>query len=85
LKPGLAIKREIELDGLVSRLEDGRYVLRLKPKGCWWCFGEVGESDPDDGGKVPKRIYYAKHQTPAMLQSDDEVQFLLKNSRIVQD
>jgi hypothetical protein len=59
-------------------------VLRLKPKGCWWCFGKVGESDADDGGRVPKDVYRAKHQTPAVLQSDDEIQFVLKDGRIVQ-
>lgn len=86
LESGVAVMRDIELGGLVRGLEDGRYVVRLNPKGCWWCFGEVGEGELGDGGRVPKRVYGAKrHQTPAVLRSDDEVEFILKNSRIVQD
>lgn len=84
LEPGVVHSREIELEGLVRGLGDGRYVVRLKPKGCWWCFGEIGESDPGDGGRVPRRVYAARHQTPVVLQSDDEVEFVLRNGMIVQ-
>ena len=83
LEPGVVHSREIELGVLVHGLGDGRYVVRLKPKGCWWCFGEVGESDADDGGKVPRRVYGARHQTPVVLRSDDEVEFTLQDGRIV--
>lgn len=31
-------------------------------------------SEPDDEGKVPKR-FWAAHQTPVVLESDDEVEF----------
>jgi hypothetical protein len=82
LEPGVVHSREIGLGGLVRGLGDGRYVVRLKPKGCWWCFGEVGVSDPD--GKVPRRVYGAKYQTPVVLRSDDEVEFVLRNGMIVQ-
>jgi hypothetical protein len=82
LEPGVVHSREIGLGGLVRGLGDGRYVVRLKPKGCWWCFGEVGVSDPD--GKVPRRVYGAKYQTPVVLRSDDEVEFVLGNGMIVQ-
>jgi hypothetical protein len=85
LEPSVAHSREIELERLVRGLKDGRYAIRLNPKGCWWCFGEIAESDPDDGSKVPKRIYGAKHQMPVVLQSDDEVGFSLKDGRVVQD
>ena len=84
LEPGVGVRREIELEALVKGLEDGRYVVRLKPKGCWWCFGEVGEGESEDGEKVPKHIYgAAKYQTPAVLRSEDEVDFILKDGRVV--
>lgn len=73
LKPGVALSREIELGSLVRGLDDGRYRIRLKPKGCWWHLGEI-ESDSDDDGKVPKRFRTA-NQTSVVLKSDDEVEF----------
>jgi len=82
LRPGVAICRDVELGYLLKGLGDGRYVVRLRPKGCWWCFGEVGESEPDDDGKVPKSVYGVKHKTPAVLESDDEVEFELRDGRV---
>lgn len=79
LQPGVANSREIDLDAFVRELDDGRYVIRLKPKGCWWHFGKI-ESEPDDDGKVPKRLMTAK-QTPAVLESNDEVEFSLTDGK----
>jgi hypothetical protein len=81
LKPGVTHGRDIDLDSLVRKLDDGRYVLRLLPKGCWWHFGEV-ESDPGDDGKVARR-FRERHQTPVVVESDDEVLFDIRDGRIV--
>jgi hypothetical protein len=80
LKPGVPFSREIELDACMHGLEDGRYLIRLKPKGCWWHFGVI-ESEPDDDSKVPKRLMSAK-QTPVVLESVDQVKFEMSNGRI---
>ena len=83
LDPGVAFERDVELDYVVRGLGDGRYVMRLHPKGVWWCWGEVGESEPGDGGKVPKRIYGIKFNTPAVLRSEDEVEFGVRDGMVV--
>jgi hypothetical protein len=70
------------LDYVVRGLGDGRYVMRLRPKGVWWCWGEVRESEPGDGGKVPKRIYGVKFNTPAVLRSEDEVEFGVRDGMV---
>ena len=81
LRPGVAVSREILLDRWVRGLDDGRYLIRLMPKGCWWHFGDI-EGDPDHDGKIPKRYVVAK-QTPVVLESRDEVEFELIDDRIV--
>lgn len=82
LRPGVAISREIQLDRWVRGLENGTYLIRLVPKGCWWHFGDV-KGDPDHDGKVSKRYIIAK-QTPVVLQSDNEVRFELVDGTIVE-
>lgn len=81
LNPGVAHSREIGLEPLLRGLDNGRYRIRLIPKGCWWHFGEI-ESEPDDDDKVPKRFRTSK-QTPVILESDDEVEFDLSDGKIV--
>jgi hypothetical protein len=81
LKPGVPLNKDIEIDALVLKLDNGRYFIRLKPKGCWWHFGEI-ESEPGDDGRVPK-CYRTGRQTPVVLQSDDKVEFDLRDGKIV--
>lgn len=82
LRPGVAVSREIQLDRWVRGLDDGRYLIRLMPKGCWWHFGDI-KGDPDHDGKISKRYVVAK-QTPVVLESRDEVEFQLIDGRIVE-
>lgn len=82
LRPGVAVSREIQLDRWVRGLDDGRYLIRLLPKGCWWHFGDI-KGDPDHDGKISKRYVVAK-QTPVVLESRDEVEFQLIDGRIVE-
>lgn len=82
LKPGVTLSRELDLGALVRGLDDGRYLIRLKPKGCWWHFGKI-DSEPDDDGKVPKR-FRAGHQTPIVLESNDEVEFEMRDGKFVE-
>ena len=51
LRPGVAISREIQLDRWVRGLDDGTYLIRLIPKGCWWQFGDI-KGDSDHDGKI---------------------------------
>lgn len=82
LSPGVAVSREIQLDKWVRGLDNGRYLIRLIPKGCWWHFRDV-KSEPDHDGKVSSRCMIAK-QTPVVLWSDDQVEFELLDRRIVE-
>ncbi|KAM0715602.1 hypothetical protein Q7P37_009100 [Cladosporium fusiforme] len=81
LKPGLALSRMVDLDALVRKLDNGRYLISLKPKGCWWHLGEI-QSGPGDDGKVPKRFRIG-NQTPVVLESDDEVKIVVRDGKIV--
>ena len=84
LRPGVVHCREIGPEGLARGLRDGgKYVLRLNPKGCWWCFGEVGESESGDGGRVPRSVYGVNFKVQVALRSDDEVEFGLEDGRRV--
>jgi hypothetical protein len=80
LHPGVAVTGELEVDTLWRGLKDGRYLIRLKPKGCWWHPGDI-KSRPDDEGKVPKH-FNTPHQTPIVLESKDEVEFEMRNGKI---
>ena len=82
LRPGVAVAREIRLDQWVRRLDNGRYIIRLVPKGCWWHFGDI-KGDPDHDGEVSKRCVIA-NQTPVVLESTDEAEFELCDGRIVE-
>jgi len=83
LTPGVGFERDVELGGVVQGLGDGGYVVCLRPKGVWWCWGRVEESEPGDGGKVPKSIYGVKYNIPAVLRSEDEVRFELSGGKVV--
>lgn len=82
LRPGVAVSREIQLDRWVCGLDNGTYLIRLIPKGCWWHFGDV-KCDSDHDGKISKRYVIAK-QTPVVLESVDKVEFELIGGRIVE-
>jgi hypothetical protein len=82
LRSGVAVSREVQLDRWLRGLDNGRYLIRLIPKGCWWHFGDV-KSEPDHDGKVSKDCIIGK-QTPVVLESDDEVKFELIDGRIVE-
>ena len=81
LEPGIEVSRDIQLDGFWRGLNDGRYLIRLKPKGCWWHLGDI-TSEPGDEGKVPKHLMVPK-QTPVVLESNDEVRFDVVDGKIV--
>ena len=51
MRPGVAISRKIKLDQLVRGLINGRNLIRLIPKGCWWHFGHI-KGDSDHDGKI---------------------------------
>jgi hypothetical protein len=81
LRPGIVASRDIQLDKWVRGLDNGRYLIRLMPKGCWWHFGDV-TIEPNLDGKVSKPCIVAR-QTPIVLESDDEVEFEMVDGRIV--
>lgn len=84
LRPGVPVLREVHIDKLVSKLKDGEYRIRLKPRGCWWHSGEL-ESDADDDGRVPKHcMKRAMNSTPLVLETDDEVVIHVRDGRIVE-
>jgi hypothetical protein len=56
IPPGYQLVREVPIDAVLEKLEDGQYELRVEPLRMWWCQGELGE-DEDGSGKVPQKFW----------------------------
>jgi hypothetical protein len=54
--PGQRLVRDVAIDAVLGKLEDGEYEVRLEPLRMWWCEGELGE-DEDDSGRLPRRLW----------------------------
>jgi hypothetical protein len=78
LKPGEQLVREIDISGLLSKLLDGTYGLRMEPRGMWWCPGsyEVWRDEADD--RVPHHLYKTLIP-PLVLQCEDIVEVCVSN------
>lgn len=80
LEPKTPLIREIELEILLHKLEDGSYHIQIRSEGCWWHEG-VLESEPDDDGKVPRHLVNNK-RTPLMLETEDKVAFNIDGGKL---
>ena len=82
LRLGTPVTREIDIRALMNGLEDGQYKIRLKPTGCRWWPGELGEEQADNG-KVPEHLGRSLG-IPLMLESQDEVELRIKDRKVDQ-
>ncbi|KAI1120286.1 hypothetical protein F5Y10DRAFT_290036 [Nemania abortiva] len=80
--PGQPIIRRVDISGLIMRLLDGKYHVRMVPQGMWWCLGSSDEITDEGDDRIPLRLYRTRIP-PLMLETDDLVKLEIKNGRAV--
>lgn len=82
LKPNKLLRRCTEVNNVLSRLPDGKYHLRMEPRGMWWCIGSVEEFARRGEDRVPSDLYQTLIP-PLVLQCDDLVEVQVENGKAV--
>lgn len=82
LKPGEPLVRRGDINGVLAGLPDGRYDVRLVPKGMWWCLGGREEIADEGDVRVPRR-FYKTCIPPLMLKTDDFVELRIEGGEVV--
>lgn len=77
LRPGEPLVRHVDVSGLLSRLPDGKYGLRMEPRGIWWCFGDARDFESTGEERVPRQTFRTM-VPPFMLECDDVVEVQVK-------
>ncbi|KAF0637458.1 hypothetical protein NXS19_005958 [Fusarium pseudograminearum] len=78
LRPGEPIIRYVDVGDLVSKLPDGKFGLRMEPRGMWWCVGDCEEFAAAGEDRVPGHLYNPKIP-PVMLECGDIVEIEVKD------
>ncbi|CAG1978314.1 unnamed protein product [Fusarium graminearum] len=78
LRPGEPIIRHVDVGDLVSKLPDGKFGLRMEPRGMWWCVSDCEEFATAGEDRVPGHLYNPKIP-PVMLECGDVVEIDVKD------
>ncbi|OBS24202.1 hypothetical protein FPOA_04749 [Fusarium poae] len=78
LRPEEPIIRHIDVGILASKLPDGKFGLRMEPRGMWWCVGDCEEFAAAGEDRVPAHLYNPKIP-PVMLECRDIVEIEVKD------
>ncbi|CAG7556445.1 unnamed protein product [Fusarium equiseti] len=79
LRPGVSLVRDVDISSLLAELPDGRYGLKMEPRGMWWCFGDCEEFKRIcEDGRVPQDVFQTMIP-PLMLECDDVVEVRVEN------
>ncbi|RBR27124.1 uncharacterized protein FIESC28_00068 [Fusarium coffeatum] len=79
LRPGVPLVRDVDVSNFLSELPDGRYGLKMEPRGMWWCLGDCEEFRKIcEDGRVP-RDSFQMMIPPLMLECDDLVEVRVEN------
>lgn len=80
LKPETPVVNVVDISSKIKGLEDGRYKIRMHPKGCrWW--RDVLRKEEGEGEKVPVRLWKS-WTVPIMLDSEDELEITIKDGKV---
>lgn len=82
LKPNEPLHRCIEVGKVVSKLPDGKYHLRMEPRGMWWCMGSREEFATRGEDRVPSDLYQTLIP-PLVLECDDLVEVQVENGKAI--
>ena len=80
MKPETPVVNVVDISSKIKGLEDGRYKIRMHPKGCrWW--RDVLRNEEGEGEKVPVRLWKS-WTVPIMLDSEDELEITIKDGKV---
>ena len=92
LKPGVPAIRTFSIDECLrwrvdntqplTTLADGRYGVRLEPRGMWWCSGDKDEFASEEVERLPQRLWKT-HVLPVLLCCEDMVEVEVKDGKVV--
>ncbi|XP_014551419.1 hypothetical protein COCVIDRAFT_112958, partial [Bipolaris victoriae FI3] len=80
LEPHKLVTVVHQIDWKVQGLQDGKYKIRMHPKGCRWWRGKV-ENEEGEDEKVPARLWKGV-TVPLMLESQDELEVTIKDGKV---
>ncbi|KAJ4016329.1 hypothetical protein NW766_004521 [Fusarium irregulare] len=81
LHPGKPLVRHVDISGLLSKLSDGKYGLRMEPRGMWWCKGDIEDSAAAGEARVPHHLFETAIP-PLILESRDVVEVQIENGTV---
>ncbi|CAN9443382.1 unnamed protein product [Alternaria alternata] len=80
LKPKTPVVNVVDISSKIKGLEDGRYKIRMHPKGCrWW--RDVLEKEEGEGEKVSMHLWKG-WTVPIMLDSEDELEITITDGKV---
>lgn len=82
LNPGEQLVRQVDVSKLFSKLPDGKYGLRMEPRGMWWCPGSCNDWPSEGDGRVPQHLWKTLIP-PLVLQCGDVVELRVENGLAV--
>jgi hypothetical protein len=82
LKPGVPFTKRIDVGSAFNGLPNGKYVIKMKPQGLWWCIGDVEDFKKDREERVPRRLFGAT-VPPLALETEDAVELRIEHGLVV--
>ncbi|KAI8626014.1 hypothetical protein F5Y19DRAFT_237640 [Xylariaceae sp. FL1651] len=82
LKSGEPFVRHVNISKLLSGLADGKYRVRMEPRGVWWCVGSHEEIADEEDDRVPRRLYHTTIP-PLILKTEDFVELQIEDGKVV--
>ncbi|KXS96621.1 hypothetical protein AC578_10433 [Pseudocercospora eumusae] len=57
LKPGKPLSKQVVISQLLAKLPDGKYGVRMEPRGMWWCVGDRGDFANAGEERLPQHLW----------------------------
>ncbi|RBR25410.1 uncharacterized protein FIESC28_01847 [Fusarium coffeatum] len=80
LHPGQPLVRHVDVSSMLSKLPDGKYALRMEPRGMWWCKGDIEDFAAAGEDRVPHDLFETTIP-PLILEFNDVVEVPVENGR----
>lgn len=81
LRPGQPLVRHVDVSSLLSKLPDGKYGLRMEPRGMWWCKGDIEDFAAAGEARVPHHLFETAIP-PLILESRDVIEVQIENGTV---
>ena len=73
--------RHVDVSSILSKLPDGKYGLRMEPRGMWWCKGDIEDFAAAGEDRVPHHLFETAIP-PLILESKDFVEVQIENGAV---